>query len=246
MDRSFLSQKSVIKASRQFVCIRLATYESKDEAKILKSIFLGRSGELENTVFAILAPDGKTKLSRAGRSPKRIYSDAGDMAQSMDRIIGRYKVSGKTKNELPVMKTVRLALNVASCDKLPLVVTFNKKENDLKATNEILLPIVWGSAKGRAVYAKTLKEADLKILKGELKEGVLVIQPDAYGQKGTVLAHLNPKAKDFEKHFLKALKAHKAVEKDTRDHVRKGRSNGVKWDTEIPPTDPGPRGRRRP
>ena len=50
MDRSYLSDKDVVEASRDFVCIRLATYENAEEAKILKSIFTGRSGALENTV----------------------------------------------------------------------------------------------------------------------------------------------------------------------------------------------------
>ena len=53
MDRSFLSDAAVIASSRKFVCIRLATYESESEAKILKSIFLGRSGDLENTSMPV-------------------------------------------------------------------------------------------------------------------------------------------------------------------------------------------------
>ena len=63
MDRSYLSNKEVIEASRDFVCIRLATYENVAEAKILKSIFTGRSGELENTTFVLLAPDGNRRAA---------------------------------------------------------------------------------------------------------------------------------------------------------------------------------------
>ena len=59
----------MIAASRKFVCVRLATYESKEEADLLTDIFVGRSGELENTTFVILAPDGKKRLTRAGRGP---------------------------------------------------------------------------------------------------------------------------------------------------------------------------------
>ncbi len=59
MDRSFLADADVIAASRMFVCIRPATYEDAGEADFLKKIFVGRSGELDNTVFVLLAPDGE-------------------------------------------------------------------------------------------------------------------------------------------------------------------------------------------
>ena len=67
MDRSFLSQPEVITAARKFVCVRLATYESAAEGQFLASICPTGSGELENTVFAILSPDGKQKLARVSR-----------------------------------------------------------------------------------------------------------------------------------------------------------------------------------
>ena len=68
MDRSFLTDKDVVAASRKFVCIRLATYEDAAENEVLKGIFAMR-GTLQNTVFGILTPDGKTHIVRSGRSP---------------------------------------------------------------------------------------------------------------------------------------------------------------------------------
>ena len=67
MDGSFLSDADVVAASRKFVCIRLSTYEDAEEAEFLRSIYVGRSGDLENTVFAILSPDGK-------RTPRQIIA----------------------------------------------------------------------------------------------------------------------------------------------------------------------------
>ena len=67
MDRSLWSDPLVIDASRKFVCVRLATYEDAVEGKLLEGIYRGRSGQLENTVFVMLAPDGKTRLSASGR-----------------------------------------------------------------------------------------------------------------------------------------------------------------------------------
>src|SRR5262245_31890428 len=96
MDRSFLSDASVVAASREWVCVRLLTYENAAEAEMLTSLFVGRSGQLENTTFALLAPDGKTKLSRAGRSPDFAFrggpgeSPAAEMASAMVEIAARY------------------------------------------------------------------------------------------------------------------------------------------------------------
>ena len=65
MDRSFLSKPEVIAASRAFVCVRLTTYEDKEEGEFLTTFRVTCSGELENTVFTILSSDGKKQLARA-------------------------------------------------------------------------------------------------------------------------------------------------------------------------------------
>src|SRR4051812_12431801 len=93
MDRSYLSQPEVIAASRAFVCVRLATYEDEEEGKFLKAFQVTRSGELENTVFTILAPDGKKQLARASRSARGTFGDADRMAATMKRITG--EIPGK-------------------------------------------------------------------------------------------------------------------------------------------------------
>ena len=123
MDRSFLSQPEVIAASRKFVCIRLATYEDKEEAAFLKSLWVGRSGEVENTLFTILSPDGKRTLVHPSRSPRHEYEDAGAMAASLKRIAGEHELrkdAGEKTPPLPLVANVRLALDVAACDGRPL------------------------------------------------------------------------------------------------------------------------------
>ena len=84
MDRSFLSRPDVIAASREFVCVRLATYEDPLEARFVKGLVRTGSGELENTAFCLLS-DGKTKLSRAARGTERVYADAAAMAAELRR-----------------------------------------------------------------------------------------------------------------------------------------------------------------
>jgi len=56
--------------SRDWVCVRLASYENEQESEYLKKLYRGRTGELNNTTFALVAPDGKTLLASAGRGPE--------------------------------------------------------------------------------------------------------------------------------------------------------------------------------
>src|SRR5262245_45355514 len=88
MDRSFLSQSDVIAASRAFVCVRLTTYEDEQEGAFLKAFNVTRSGELENTVFTVLSPDGKRQLARASRGANHTFGDAARMARTLQRIAG--------------------------------------------------------------------------------------------------------------------------------------------------------------
>ena len=89
MDRSFLSQPEVIDASRQFVCVRLTTYEDEFEAKFLKSLVRTGSGQVENSSFAILDVDGKTRLVGGGRGMDQVYRDAKAMGDGMAKLMAK-------------------------------------------------------------------------------------------------------------------------------------------------------------
>ena len=100
---------------------------------------------MQNTVFCILAPDGKTKLIRAGRSPAWAFGGKrgpgiheqpddviNDMAKAMSAIAKRYpgKASGKQAQlAIPYLADVRLALNVTACDRQPLMVLYSQPKN---------------------------------------------------------------------------------------------------------------------
>src|SRR6476660_4952834 len=90
MDRSFLSKPQVVAASRQFVCVRLATYEDPTEASWLKDFTRTGSGQLENTVFGILAPDGVKKLVRSSRGVDHLYSGPDQFAEALNTIAAKY------------------------------------------------------------------------------------------------------------------------------------------------------------
>src|SRR4051812_42803830 len=123
MDRSFLSQPEVIAASRQFVCIRTATYEDAEEAKILATMIRTGSGQLENTVFAILTPEASRHLVQPGRSPHWAFRTSADMAAGMKKISAQYAAEAGPVSSaaLPKIASFRLALDVAACDSQPLV-----------------------------------------------------------------------------------------------------------------------------
>ena len=71
MDRSFLSQPEVIAVSRRLICVRLTTYENKEEGEFLKTLTRTRSGDLENTVLAVLA--AVISLAAAGSTAYMIW-----------------------------------------------------------------------------------------------------------------------------------------------------------------------------
>src|SRR5437762_2947760 len=147
MDRSYLSKPEVIAAAREFVCVRLTTYEDPFEAEFLKSFKIFRSGEVENTTFTILAPDGEKPLVRTSRTAKATFRDSGQMAETMARIAKDYPAKPGTAGtlpELPTVATVRLAVDVAACDNQPLVVVVAENEKVRRELTDRLRPLAWG------------------------------------------------------------------------------------------------------
>ena len=256
MDESFLSDANVIRASRNFICIRLATYEDRDEADYLRRVFTGRSGELENTVFAMMDPAAGEYLVRPGRSPHFVFRSAAEMADEMAKISKRFPGNAEVSaSELPVpqMKTLRLALNVASCDGLPLVVarlSGDKPTPDIDGSTGKRSALMASSISQLAFqkplagcfhYYVTSDATELKDVEGfEGQPAIYLVQPDAYGTQGVVKYHwprdtdLSEVATDlggFANDLTKVAKFHKR-------HVTQGREAGRIWETEIPVTDP--------
>ena len=255
MDQSLWSDPLVIESSRKFVCARLATYEDKDEGAMLKSIYRGRSGELDNTVFAVLSHDGKSRLSRAGRSPTMVFGgsvgwEGTVLALEMDRIIEEYKVPQSKKtaafSTLPIAKDVRRAVNISACDRLPLVITAGLDPKQLQK----LVTLAWKEPYlGRFNWASTDTISELKSIGIEKPEaGIWVVNPDTYGLKVEVIAkaEADSETKPIEEALAKALAGKRPAQKDTRRHVNRGNATGKRWETEIPVTDPGIQGGGRP
>ena len=240
MDRSILSQKSVIDASREFICVRLATYESAEEAEFLKTVYLGRTGELENTVFTILAPDGKEKLVRGHRSPQFVFR-GNSMARSMQEIAQRYKAKstvGEGALKLPKLADVRLAMNVAACDSQMLVVAIGDKKT-LPQRRKELAEQAWSKDFiGHFAYAETSDRKELAKIDGLRPDAAfVVIEPNTYGSEGKALTQASS-VEQLQGAMALALSVHEKAMKSHRQHVSSGKADGIHWKTAIPVTDP--------
>ena len=234
MDRSYLSDAAVVAASREFVCVRLATYESAAEAKVLSAVLQTRSGFLENTVFAILGPDGTTPLVRSGRSPREAVGGPPEEAVKalpirMTELAKKYSPAGPVGGALPLLADLCRGLNVAACDLQPLVIVLGDVEKEL-------LPLAWSREYvGRFAWARSTPDEAAKVIDGKLGK-VVVVQPDAFGLKGKVLASSD--GKDLSAALAKGLRDFVAEPKDSRRHIDEGIRRGLVWKTEIPITDP--------
>ena len=174
----------MVAASREFVCVRPQTYQDAGESEVLLSVYEGPNG-LQNTVFALLDPDGN-KLSRGSRSPSMTYRSVERFVDALEDIGGDYERGAKKIQALPVVKDLRLALNVAAADLRPLVVVRGKNEKEARSLARKLAESAWSkSAIGRFHYVVLSEKTTHEGLTPPL--GISIIQPEAYGQGGEIL-----------------------------------------------------------
>lgn len=240
MDERFLSKPNVIKASREFICVRMMTYESASEAQLLKTLWRP-DAPLENTIFAILDPDGRS-IVRGGRSPQMVFQDADDMASRMNEI-ARYYGGNRTSipKGLPTVDTVRLAVDVAACDKRPLVIVVGQNNQERENLAARLAPTAWSEQLiGKLVYT-TGSGSDLSSIKNAGRSsGYVFVAPGLFGTDGTAMMQLSSNASQTElaSASKQALSLYRPQLLSHHDHVRAGRQNGIEWQTAIPVTDP--------
>lgn len=234
MDRSFLSDAAVIAASRKFVCVRPLSYENKEEMEFLKTFGAGKSGEVENTVLCFFAPDGKRRLTRAVRGPQSLFAGPNQMAQGMEKIAAPFETkSTDVPGELPFVSDVRLGLNVAACDRQPLLLL---TDSDPKAV-EIVRTLLWSKDFiGKFIVARA-SARDLEGYTGaDAKAALLIVQPDRFGIKGQVLHQLvGPINKErIGDALTTGLTRHAADDRNLKGHIQAGRLQGIFWDTPLP------------
>ncbi len=256
MDRSFLADKDVIAASHKFVCIRLATYENAEENEVLKGFF-ARGGNLENTVFTLLTPDGKTKLVTAGRSPAWAFGGVRGpginaqpeepikkMGQTMEAIALAYPGKGKAAQglpSLPYLADLRLALNVAAADRQPLVVVYSDNVNQRKKMEKELSKVAWSEQFiGVAQYVPVSDASEFKLVKSlKATSGFVVVQPGTFGLTGEVIEVIDAStlAAKIAGLLAEALGKHKPSQLTYEQHRQAGSQAGARWKSATPNTD---------
>ncbi len=228
------------------MCIRLATYEDQAEAEFLTSIFKSRSGELENTTFAILTPDGTKKLTRAARSPDHVFGHPDRMAKALNQIAKKFetpnsKISADQRT-LPLMKNVSIALNVASADQLPLAILFGSENPQINELESRLGELIYDDdLAGQFVLVKTSNRKELTDHEIETAtEGLYLVHPGKYGVQGEVVEAINVGATldSLRDSLMTVAQNMPRFKKNHRSHVRSGLRLGIEWESEIPETDP--------
>ena len=251
IDNGWLLKDEVVAASRDFVCIRLTSYESAEEAAFVTKL----QGNPVNTVFAILTPDALPALAMKGlgRGPGELFADPADMVKQMGEVAAKFAGgSAATKADgqpaLPITLDARLGLAVASADLQPLALVIAPDEKTRAALEAKLAVLAWSNdLRGRFTYASADSLRGLKLdghgesksdtLKsGAFKSGVLLIEPDVFGVEGKIVSAID--ANDVDKMLSDAMHAasakHVRAAKSREQLKRLALANGIFFETSIP------------
>jgi hypothetical protein len=245
--------------SRDWVCVRLASYEEEKEGEYLTQLYRGRTGLLNNTTFALLAPDGETLLAPSGRGPQFVLGKRGNPDQTAaTEDVAAFAEVLATKAQgfaakadialLPEALDVRRALVVAACDNQPLVVLYAASEQAKRSAKAQLAELAWSEEfLGRVQYIVATSREELSQIAG-LPEGdfVAVVEPNQFGLEGKVLASLTASAKNKELAQLlrQGLQSYTRVDLPSREHRQQGRRAKATWESVMPVTDEGKAPRR--
>lgn len=254
---SLFSQKDFIKASADYVCVRLGTYESKEHQDMVRDLL---RGSFQNTAFVVYAPDGKTKLTRSGRGPHHAFGR--DTLSSMEKIVDDYKQKGKTKDAiLQDFHSFKQSLNVASADQRLLLLTVaseSKQQDSLEIAQQVFVD---KDVTGRFHFdtiGQDEKDWTENIKGSKASEGFYIVRAGAFGLKGEVMESLplSSSADSLKEALLKANADYaKSEERKTyNEHVKAGRKEGIEYLNTMPPgedrdgdgkIDPKPERRKR-
>ena len=208
----------------------------------LKETFVSRTGgDLRNFGFCILSPDGEKKLVQSKRGPNFLYGNSAKMVADLRKFAKQFPGVKPKKGSIPSvpkMKSVRLGINVASCDGLPCVVVVGKDQSEVDRLHKKLSAVIWEeSLIGKFIYASTTNREDLSIVAGATsKSGYLVVKPDIFGKKGELIKAIDGDAssKELKKSLASIAAKFDRNSKTHGTHVRDGRRNGEKWESEVP------------
>ena len=240
------STQEFIDASRSFVCVRIETYENKENEEIIRSILNGRYA---NTAFCIFDPQGKRRLSRAGRSPDQVLggrSGSGEnnktIIDEMSRIASRYRSNaGSGEAVLQDFLSFGQALNVASADQRLLVFVNANKSTAKKITPTLKELFADEEIIGRFhldIAGKEDKDWPKSIEGAKTKPAINIIRAGKYGLDGKLMSQLPVDSSLDELKTALLAENEKFGSTEQRkvyaDHVMQGKRSGIKYESEIP------------
>jgi hypothetical protein len=228
----------VIAASREWICVRPATYESAEEAKVLGKWFSGRDGDLENTTFVLLDPSGKKAISRAGRGPEMTFSNAAAFVAVLKKGSAAYQAE-EGERVLPTIVDFRLGLNVAASDGLPLVAIVDAEKSARERISKAVAETIWVEELNGLAHYVVLEDASaLEKLEGfESDKKIYVMQPDTFGRSGKIVSAFAASEKKLATKLSAAFGVARIEKASRRLHVREGKRSGISWKSKIPVTD---------
>ncbi|MEM1442048.1 MAG: hypothetical protein AAGF67_06870 [Verrucomicrobiota bacterium] len=239
------SQKPFIEVSRQFVCVRLETFESEFHERKVREVL---GGVFANSAFTIFDIDGETPITGSGRMPMegltgRKRPSLEISIEKLNEIAADYAVQGNpTEATLQDFHTFRQALNVASADqRLLLYVSGNAEE--IEAARSLLEPVMADpEVMGKFhvdLAGPSENPASQEHVEGHLDTpGFHLIRSGTYGIRGEVVSHLplESSAASIRETLLTENISFAETEqrKAYADHVVAGLKEGVYFEQAIP------------
>jgi hypothetical protein len=243
IDEGYLTHPEVIWASKNFVCIRLTSYENKDEQAFVEKI----TGNMVNTAFAFLNPDGTPAMAGrgTGRGPGNLFGSVTEMVDGMNRLAEKFP-PGKDPGApaLPVTLSAKVGLAVAAADLQPLAVVISADSAKRAAMERTLAQKAWSpDFRGYFSYAAAAKPGEIPNLTGAaITEGIILVEPDYFGSAGKVVAAVTSDPLDenaLSESMTRVMNDHIRIAKTRQELRAKGLAEGVFYETGIPVSGKG-------
>jgi hypothetical protein len=224
--------------SREFVCVRIDSYESEEHQKYVRTFL---DGKFENSAFCLLAPNGQDWLTTAGRGPKMVLGRRfSSSVERMDIFAALYPATAEvTQAMVQDFHSVRQALNVASADQRVLVVV-NGSADQLKPLRDSLRSVANDDRIIGRFHIDFEEKSDWrKTVTGvQAGAGIILIRPGEFGMDGTVMNQLPLDADnaDITTALLAAnVEFAKTTEKKVYSgHVARGQDLGIYFEGGVP------------
>lgn len=243
IDSTYLHQPEVIEASKEFVCIRLTAYEDESERVFMSQLV---RGQVTNTAFAILAPDGTPAVQNkgTGKGPSGLFEDAAEMARGLKDIASRYpSKAAQGAPALPVTLNGKVGMVVAAADNLPFALVFAADPQHQQQLEEKLATVAWTrNFEGRFIYALAASMEEISRVRGcTISEGILLIEPDMFGAGGKIVAEISAdqSGASIEQSMMKCLQSFVPIQKTRRELAAKGFQQEIFYETGIPVSGKG-------